>query len=119
MYHFTGNAEGSTPRKTLGLLLAAELGLELRRVGSGNRMTFGVGEQPLSTWMADDALVSWGTDPEPWLLEERLIAGLDVPLNLDGNAHNQFHPELTATRAAAVARARILPVLPNPGPGER
>lgn len=117
-YHYTGNAEGSTLRKTLGSLLAAELGLELRRVGSGNRMTFGVGEQLLSTWMADNALVSWVTDPEPWLLEERLIAGLDVPLNLDGNAHNRFHPELTAIRAAAVARARALPVLPNPA-GER
>jgi len=118
-YHYTGNAEGSTLRKTLGSLLAAELGLELRRVGSGNRMTFGTGEQSLSVWMADNALVSWVTDPKPWHLEERLIAGLDVPLNLDGNAHNRFHPELTATRAAAVARARALPVLPNPGRGGR
>jgi hypothetical protein len=77
-------------------------------------MTFGVREQLLSTWMADNALVSWVTDPKPWLVEGHLIAGLDVPLNIDGNAHNRFHPELTATRAAAVAQARALPVLPNP-----
>lgn len=40
-YHYSGNAEGSTLRKTLGSLLADEAGLELRRVGSGKRMTLG------------------------------------------------------------------------------
>ena len=38
--HYAGNAEGSTLRKTLGCLLAEELGIQLRRVGSGNRKTF-------------------------------------------------------------------------------
>jgi hypothetical protein len=38
--HYTGNAEGSTLRKTLGCLLADELGIQLRRVGSGKGMTF-------------------------------------------------------------------------------
>jgi GIY-YIG catalytic domain len=46
--HYTGNAEGSTLRKTLGCLLANELGIQLWRVGSGNRMTFIEGEQALS-----------------------------------------------------------------------
>ena len=114
-YHYTGNAEGSTLRKTLGILLADELGIELRRVGSGSRMTFGTGEAKLSGWMAESALVGWIVDPEPWLLEEHLIASLDVPLNLEGNARNAFHPRLTAMRAAAVARARELDVVPNPG----
>ncbi|MGN9920724.1 GIY-YIG nuclease family protein [Micromonospora palomenae] len=40
-YHYRGNAEGSTLRFTLGSLLADELGIGLRRVGSGKRMTFG------------------------------------------------------------------------------
>lgn len=35
-------------RKTLCCLLAAELGIELRRVGLANRMTFELGEQVLS-----------------------------------------------------------------------
>ena len=35
-YHYRGNAEGSTLRLTLGCLLAEHLGIELRRVGSGN-----------------------------------------------------------------------------------
>jgi hypothetical protein len=110
-YHYRGNAEGSTLRKTLGVLLSDELGIELRRVGSGKRMTFGAREWSLSEWMAENALVSWLEDPEPWVLEEQFIADLDVPLNLEGNRRNRFHPELTARRAQAVARARALPVL--------
>src|SRR5207249_1234074 len=37
--HLRGNASGSTVRLTLGCLLRAGLGLTLRRVGSGERMT--------------------------------------------------------------------------------
>jgi len=117
--HYAGNAEGSTLRKTLGCLLASELGIELRRVGSGNRMTFVLGEQALSRWMQENAFVSWLGHEEPWELESRLIAAVDLPLNLDGNARNQFHPELTGTRKQAVEAARLLPSVPNPGIGGR
>ncbi|AEF34609.1 conserved hypothetical protein [Mycolicibacter sinensis] len=110
-YHYRGNAEGSTLRKTLGCLLADELGIELRRVGSGTRRTFAAGEEVLSQWMADNALVSWIAVPEPWVLERELFTALDLPLNLQGNAHNPFHVELTTVRAAAEARARTLPVV--------
>lgn len=111
-YHYTGNAEGSTLRKTLGVLLADGLGIELRRVGSGTRRTFGtVGELALSRWMNDNALVSWVVHPEPWVLEEELIATLDVPLNLQGNAHNAFYPVLKKLRAEAEQNARSLPVI--------
>lgn len=118
-YHYTGNAEGSTLRRTLGCLLAAELGIELRRVGSGKRMTFVDGEQELSAWMADNAYVSWIVRQQPWELEDELITQLDLPLNLMGNKHNQFHAKLTEVRARCVARARDLPVLPNTGTGGR
>lgn len=117
--HFTGNAEGSTLRKTLGCLLSAELGIELRRVGSGKRMTFLAGERDLSCWMAENALVSWIVHPRPWELEDHLIATLDVPLNLQGNARNRFHADLSARRADAVARARYLPIVANPRVGGR
>jgi len=43
-YHLRGNAEGSTLRRTLGCLLQEELGIALRRVGSGKRLTFSTGE---------------------------------------------------------------------------
>lgn len=117
--HYAGNAEGSTLRKTVGCLLSHELGIELRRVGSGSRMTFVLGEQPLSRWMGENALVSWVVHSQPWELEGHLIATLDLPLNLQGNSRNSFHPELTKQRAAAVKRARGLPVIPNPGVGGR
>ena len=117
--HYSGNAEGSTLRKTLGCLLADELGIQLRRVGSGNRMTFVTGEQRLSAWMEQNAFVSWAVRDRPWELEEFLIATLDLPLNLEGNSRNRFHPELTRARARCVADAKALPALPNPGVGGR
>jgi hypothetical protein len=116
-YHYTGNAEGSTLRKTLGCLLADELGIQLRRVGSGTRMTFVEGEQALSAWMTENAYVSWAVRERPWELEDELIATLDLPLNLQGNPHNQFHSVLTGVRARCVAQAKALPLVPNPGIG--
>ena len=113
MYHFRGNAEGSTLRLTLGVLLSERLGLELRRVGSGTRRTFSAGESVLSEWMAAHARVSFIEHPEPWLLEEELIAGLDLPLNLDQNNVHPFRPVLSGLRSAAKKRAAELPVLPR------
>lgn len=82
-HHYSGDAEGSTLRKTLGVLLGDELGIELRRVGSSRRRTFGRrGEALLTDWMADNMLVSWVVHPQPWLLEKELIATFDLPLNL-------------------------------------
>ncbi|MFE3161788.1 GIY-YIG nuclease family protein [Streptomyces sp. NPDC059224] len=85
--------------------------LDLRRVGSGKRMTFGkVGEAKLSQWMADKARVSWIEQSEPWDLGSRLISQLDLPLNLDQNRHNAFHSRLKELRAQARQQARELPV---------
>ena len=58
-YHMRGNAEGSTLRLTLGCLLAEDLGLCSRRVGSGKRLTFCDGEKRLSEWLAENAFVTW------------------------------------------------------------
>lgn len=82
-------------------------------------MTFGEGERALSAWMAENAFVSCLVRSSPWELEDALIAELDLPLNLQGNKRNQFHPVLTAARARCVAQARALPVLPNLGTGGR
>jgi hypothetical protein len=117
--HLHPDPDVTTLRKTLGCLLAGELGIELRRVGSGKRMTFAEGEHRLSAWMAENAYVSWIACQRPWELEDTLIAALDLPLNLMGNKHNQFHPVLTQLRAKCVAPARDLPVLSNPGSGGR
>ena len=69
--------------------------------------------------MGAHARVNWMTHPAPWELEDHLIALLDLPLNLHGNARNAFHTTLSQTRAAAVSRAKTLPVLANPGIGGR
>jgi len=99
------DAEGSTLRKTLGVLLGDELGIELRRVGSGARRTFAGGEAVLTQWMAEHVLVSWVARPKPWLFERELIAALDVPLNMRDNERNRFHHELKRLRRAAVLKA--------------
>ena len=114
-YHFRGNAAGSTLRLTLGCLLADELGLELRRTGSGTKRHFHQGEWVLSDWMAEHALVSWIEHSEPWVIEDELIANLDLPLNLMGNRRHAFHQTLSSARAASARRAESLPVLPNVG----
>jgi hypothetical protein len=69
--------------------------------------------------MSDHALVSFVRHDRPWELEDELIRRLDLPLNLEGNSHNAFHPELTYIRKLAVAGANALPVVPNPGRRDR
>jgi hypothetical protein len=110
-YHLRGNAEGSTLRLTLGCLLAAALGIELRRVGSGNRFTFAKGERILSDWMAANARVVWHVCAEPWVVEPLLIQGVPLPLNRAMNAEHAFCAELGRIRKAAKERAKALPVL--------
>ena len=72
-YHYRGNAEGSTLRLTLGCLLADHLGIQLRRVGGGKRMTFGQGEAALSDWISQNALVEFHVCDKPWELEAKLL----------------------------------------------
>lgn len=110
-YHFGGNAEGSTLRLTLGCLLAEQLGIELRRVGSGKRMTFSAGEQILSEWMSENAFVCWVECNEPWSIEEYAINHLTLPLNIDQNARHCFCADLKKIRSVARDRARVLPIL--------
>ena len=105
-YHYRGNAEGSTLRLTLGCLLSECLGTELRRVGSGNRMTFHDGEEKLSEWMGENAYVTWVVYPEPWRLEDFAIKQLSLPLNLRDNEKHPFHRSLTFIRRQAKRKAR-------------
>ena len=113
-YHFgAGNAsaDGSTLRKSLGVLLGGQLGLALRRVGSGKRQTFAGGEALLTRWMAENAAVSWVLHPEPWYLEAKLISALDLPLNIQHNEHNPFAPTLKKLRKDAAVKAGKMRIL--------
>ncbi len=113
-YHYgagNGSADGSTLRKSLGVLLGEELGFALRRVGSGKRQTFAGGEAVLNRWMAENAAVSWVQHPEPWFLEPKLVKALLLPLNFQDNERNPFAAELKRRRRDAAVKAGKLRVL--------
>ena len=109
--HYRGNAEGSTLRRTLGMLLEEKSGFPLRRVGSGKRITLThAGEQYLDRWMEHNAFVAWIVHAEPWRIEHQLFYQISCPLNISGNAHHSFYPVLRKMRADALQRARRLPI---------
>jgi hypothetical protein len=113
-FHFgAGNAsaDGSTLRKSLGVLLGDQLGFALRRIGSGKRQTFAGGEAVLTQWMAENAAVSWVLHPEPWYLEPKLINALILPLNFQDNDRNPFASELKKMRKDAAVKAGKMRVL--------
>lgn len=110
-YHYAGNAAGSTLRLTLGCHLSDVLGLELRRVGSGARLTFTTpGEARLSDWMAQHARVAIFENETPWLIEPSVIATATPPLNIDHNGAHPYYPSNRALRAEHKTRARSLPI---------
>lgn len=113
--HYSGNAEGSTLRRTLGVLLSTESNYPLRRVGSGNRTTFThPGEQWLDEWMGNNAKVYWIRHSEPWILEEHLISSISLPLNIKGNKHT-FGPLLSAIRSKAMTDAKAMDIVNEAG----
>lgn len=114
--HLKGDAEGSTLRLSLGSLLQAQLGIELRMTGSrGTTMGFvsggtkSAGENRLSDWMRRNAFVTWSVCAEPWLIEDQLIGCLNLPLNLSQNSAHPFHSVLSQARSRAKTRAKSLP----------
>jgi hypothetical protein len=110
-YHHRGNAEGSTLRLTLGILLAEKSGFPLRRVGSGSRMTFThIGEQWLDEWMNRNAYVTWVEHPEPWAIESTILSTLSLPLNIQDNRHHPFASQLSDLRQKAKHEARYGPI---------
>ena len=109
--HCRGDAYGSTLRLTVGCLMREVLGIELRRIGGGTRETFGPGEAVLSDWMARNMRVSFREDGEPWVAEAAIIGALDLPLNIEQNAHNPQRQVVRDARADCKRRARGLPVL--------
>jgi hypothetical protein len=110
--HYRGNAEGSTFRRSLGVLLTGESDFPLRRVGSDNRMTFThLGEQWLDDWMEENVFVTWVEHPKPWELEEELLGTLSLPLNIKDNKDHIFADSLSQLRKDAIRRAKGTPVV--------
>jgi hypothetical protein len=88
---------GSALKRTLGILLAQKSGFPLRRVGSEKRMTLThLGEQWLDKWMEQNAFVCWAAHLSPWDVENEVMGGIHVPLNI---RNNESHPFSTALKA--------------------
>ncbi|WP_352461566.1 GIY-YIG nuclease family protein [Citrobacter braakii] len=113
--HYSGNAAGSTLRRTLGVLLSHVSNFPLRRVGSGSRMTFThPGEQWLDHWMEQNARVHWIPAETPWEIEDKLIESIPLPLNIQGNTH-EFKLALSGIRSQAAAEARLMEIADERG----
>ena len=109
--HFSGNAEGSTLRLTLGVLLSPLSDFFLRRVGSGKRKTFThVGEQWLDNWMEENAFVYWLEHEIPWSIEREVLTKFSLPLNIQDNEHHAFSKTLSSIRVKAKKEANSLPI---------
>src|SRR5262249_40516709 len=77
-----------------GCLLAEHTGIDLRRVGSGKRRTFSVGEEAISAWMDRHAYVCWAECAEPWQVEEQAIKEILLPgRTQDGRGYAQDRRE--------------------------
>jgi hypothetical protein len=110
-FHYRGNAEGSTLRQTLGVLLTDKSDYPLRRVGSGKRLTFThLGEQWLDAWMEENAFVSWVPHPSPWQIEREIFESVSLPLNIQDNQHHPFTKTLSDMRREAKRIARETPI---------
>ena len=118
---YSGNAEGSTLRRTLGCLLASNIGIELRRVGSGTRYTFtNPGEQVLDGWMRKHALVTWMEIEHPHKVEREILAsGIRLPLNIDGNPCREDVVALSEVRLKARRQADELMIVVDSGGSRR
>ena len=89
-YHFTGNAEGSTLRKSLGVLLAGEKSdFLLRKVGSD--------ESWLDDWMQQNAFVCWTIHSRPSKAKSDIIKNVPLPLNIKGKG-DPFSKRLSERR---------------------
>jgi len=109
--HMSGNASSSTLRMSVGCLISNELGIQLRRIGRTERLYFGQDELILSAWLEQNAFVTWIEITEPWILEQKIVPELYLPLNLRMNKEHPFYPTLYRCRKLAREEARMLPVL--------
>lgn len=103
--HMNGNAYGSTLRLSLGCLLSSELDITLSK--HGKSIHFGDGENKLSEWINNNAVVVFQVCDEPWKVEDEAIRTLMLPLNIRDNEHSLFKKPLEDIRKNAKKTARL------------
>ena len=100
-FHYDkGPSDGSTLRLSLGCLLSEKLRIHLQRWEGSTSLTFSDGEQILSSWMGENAFVTWVVTDCPWILDEELIRIISLPLNLQGDDRHLFYIHLKGIRKA-------------------
>jgi hypothetical protein len=114
---WTRPAEKSQPKEHLGVLIAAALGVELRRT----RLRSGVfrdfrPHQPLLTWMCSNTWFSCvelngRSRKEILLLEEALIRRMKPLLNLRHNDSHPFYDSLVELLRVHRSRCDELPIV--------
>src|SRR5664279_1204754 len=84
--NYRGNVEGSSLRRTLGILLEKKSGIPLLRVGSRERTILTpAGKRWFDAWMEMNVFVGWTAHPEPWMVGYELLVKLSLPLNISHN----------------------------------
>jgi hypothetical protein len=104
--HFKGRSEGHSPRRSLGAILASELGLEPRMGANGNYRFDPDGERKLDNWMHGNLLMSFAEFEDVSSVEDALIAKYAPPLNLNKCTQTEKHRLLKEMRAAMLEVAR-------------
>jgi hypothetical protein len=97
--HCRGPIASSTLRRTLAVLLAQDLGLSITRATSLKLKMPAEHEARLTRWMNENAQVVWSTCPAPWEIEDHLIQGTRLPLNIRGSS-DPFAKKLSKLRSA-------------------
>lgn len=93
--HFVGNdASYSTLRKSIGSLFGYDL--IPRKEGDSKHKKFKpADEEKLTEWMKNNLLLAFVENADPESMEDKLIAELNPPLNLEKN-HNMVNKEFRA-----------------------
>lgn len=119
--HLMNDAEGSTLRKSLGVLLAKKTGYSLRLIkpekqvdknqrGKKKRVTLtNSGEQALDRWLDHNIRVTWLVHSTPWDIIPELFSQFTLPLSLDSPNKIPFHAHLSKWRSQAKKKAKSLP----------
>ena len=104
--HFVGNdASRSTLRKSIGSLFGYDL--IPRKDGDSKHKKFKLAdEEKLTEWMKNNLLLAFVENADPESMEDKLIAELNPPLNLEKN-HNKVNAEFRAL----LSKLRCRPVI--------
>lgn len=108
--HFIGNnASRSTLRKSIGSLFGYDL--IPRKEGDSKHKKFKpADEEKLTEWMKNNLLLAFVENADPESMEDKLIAELNPPLNLEKN-HNKVNAEFRAL----LSKLRCRPVIGSAG----